>query len=93
MFAEELTPGGCRVDPDYVMPGELLSKPCNWRADAILELMRWPCYGETSKALETEAAIVASQLSTLTSCLDAHEYTVNNAVNSSITIVDGARPS
>lgn len=76
--------GGCKVDPDYAMPQTLLSKPSNWKIDKILELMRGLCCDETSKALETKAAAFSSEIATLASCLDAHEYTVNDAANSSI---------
>ena len=72
------------MDPDYAMPETLLSKPSNWKIDKILELMRGLCCDETSKALETKAAAFSSEIATLASCLDAHEYTVNDAANSSI---------
>lgn len=76
--------GGCKVDPDHQCKSEPLSKPKGWRVDTILQLLRGLTNEEVAPALKDEALLFQSQLSEIAEQLDTHQYSVNEAANSTI---------
>ena len=94
MFADDLgitihipgrvNSGGCKVDPDHQCKSEPLSKPKGWRVDTILQLLRGLTNEEVAPALKDEALLFQSQLSEIAEQLDTHQYSVNEAANSTM---------
>lgn len=78
--------GGCKVDPDYQREDGLkaISKPREWRVDAILELFRALCKPATAPAFGEEVNEFLAELESLAPALDEHIYNTNAAANCGI---------